>query len=100
MHGMRLRGLLLGGCLLAITLVSGCFQAAGNTLPATSVAQGIATFTRTPTLPPPPSETPTPGSAEATEEVLDSFDAGNRRVGASAAASGDRTRRRQLRASA
>jgi LysM repeat protein len=67
MHGKLLRRLFLGGCLLVTVLAAGCFQAAGDTLQSTSVAQGIATFTQSPTQQPPPSETPSP-EPETTED--------------------------------
>lgn len=69
MHGKRLQGLFLSGCLLATLLAAGCFQAAGDTLQSTSVAQGIATFTQSPTQPPPASETPSP-EPEETEDIF------------------------------
>ncbi len=58
----RTFGVLAVICLGALLLVTGCFQSAGETLQATSVAQGVATFT------PIPSETPTP---EPEEEVTE-----------------------------
>lgn len=61
----RTFGVLAVGCLCALLLVTGCFQSAGETLQATSVAQGVATFT------PVPSDTPIPTpEPEETEAVL------------------------------
>lgn len=53
------------GSLLTLLLASGCFQSAGESLQATSVAQGFATFT------PEPSATPTEAPPAATETPAD-----------------------------
>jgi LysM repeat protein len=58
-------GLIAVGSLLTLLLASGCFQSAGESLQATSVAQGFATFT------PEPSETPTEAPPAATETPAD-----------------------------
>jgi LysM repeat protein len=60
MHKIQMRGLIVVGGLLLMLLAAGCFQSAGDTLPVTSVAQGVATFT------PFPSETPIPDEPEET----------------------------------
>lgn len=57
MREIRKHGLFAVGCLLTVFLATGCFQAAGESLQATSVAQGIATFT--PIIIPTDTETPT-----------------------------------------
>jgi LysM repeat protein len=54
-------------CVLLLLVLTGCFQAAGDSLQATSVAQG-ATFTPSPTLP--PIETDTPFPEETAEPFL------------------------------
>ena len=45
MHTIERHGLLALGCLFALFVATGCFQAAGDTLQATGIAQGVATFT-------------------------------------------------------
>lgn len=58
MHTSVRRGLLALSCLFALFAATGCFQAAGDTLQATGIAQGVATFT--PTASPTDEEPPTP----------------------------------------
>ena len=69
-HYIRKWGLLVLSCLSALLLATACFQSAGDSLQATSVAQGFATFTP---IPPPteePSNTPEEiASPEETEPV-------------------------------
>ena len=69
MQTFRNRGLLVIGCLFALFLATGCFQAAGDTLQATGIAQGIATFTPEPSVTPPPSPSLTP--ADLVEETAE-----------------------------
>jgi LysM repeat protein len=71
-HIQKWWGLALG-CLLAALLATACFQSAGESLQATSVAQGFATFTPIP-LPTeePPTSTPEPViEPEETEPVFE-----------------------------
>ncbi len=71
----RKRGLFAAACLVALLLVTGCFQSAGESLQATSVAQGGATFTPTPSVTPTEAATEevTEPVEEETEPPLDVF---------------------------
>jgi hypothetical protein len=69
---IRKWGVLTLSCLFALLLATACFQSAGDSLQATSVAQGFATFTPIPLPTEEPSNTPEEIAApEETETPVD-----------------------------
>ena len=69
MQSIRKRGLFTLGCLFALFMATGCFQAAGDTLQATGIAQGVATFTPMATATIEEEDTATPEADEQTGEA-------------------------------
>lgn len=71
-HYIRKWGVLTLTCLFALLLATACFQSAGDSLQATTVAQGFATFTPIPSPTEEPSSTPEEIAApEETETPVD-----------------------------